>query len=198
MAKPILEIIPYEGYNVVRVTNRNPGVGVRIFRASDYREEFVHVVDIQGDYFYDVELNKSSRLSPKYNAEFIDPDDRVSDVGWTFYDQYVPDANVSRILADGGKFLGGNGDYQDDIDSKEAYIIYTFHAAKVGKVYSAYTLILHTSYLDRVTTDSGTIYSASKGIPQAKRIVQKNDTPVAVYTFDTGKIGTIYSMVNDV
>ena len=94
--------------------------------------------------------------------------------------------------------MAGNGDNQERIDNKEPYILYTFHASKVGTIYSAYTLILHTSYLDRVTADGGTVYSASNGIPTAKRIVQGDYSPVALYTFDTGKIGTLYSMVNDV
>ena len=196
MAKPIVEVIPYEYYNVVHITNRPYGVSTRIYKAPDYRENFEYVVDIEGNYFYDLDIDREDRLSPRYKAEFIAEDDRGSDVGWTFHDVFVPDANASRIVADGGVFHAGNGDYQATIDDKIPYVLFTFHASKPGKIYSAYTLVLHTSYLKRVTDDGGTVHSASNGIPRAKKIVQRDNTPIMAITFDASKPGTIYSMVD--
>jgi hypothetical protein len=196
MAKPILELKPYRGYNAVIITNKEQATPVRIHRAPDKRDDINLTVDIDETVFYDTDIRRTENLSARYNAEFLAPDDRVSDNVFGFYDVYIQDINDDHIVEDGGQYFYGTEALRTLIDGKEGYQVHSFHAGKVGKIYASYTNIIFTAHVDRVAADSGTTISASAALKFSKFLVNTDTTTtVQAFAFDSGKVGKIYSII---
>jgi hypothetical protein len=196
MAKPILELKPYRGYNAVIITNKDRNTPVRIHRAPDKRDDINLTVDIDESIFYDTDIKRTENLSARYNAEFLAADDRVSDNVFGFYDVYIQRDNDDYIVQDGGRFYHGTEAFRSFIDGKEGYQLFLFNAGKTGKIYASYTNIIFTAHLDRVSADSGTTMSASAALRLAKFLVNTDTTTtVQAFAFDSGKVGKIYSII---
>lgn len=197
MAKPILELKPYRAYNTIVITNKTSGVQTRIHRAPDHRDDINLTVDVDENVFYDTDIRRTENLSARYNAEFIQEDDRVSDNVFGFYDVYIQRNNDDYIVEDGGEFFAGTEGYDHLIDDKKGYTVCNFSAGADGKIYQNYTCIIFTNHVDRVVADGGTVYLADSSLQLAQKIAPAGtDGIVQLCAFDSAKTGIIYSMID--